>query len=272
MTALSYEKRCLAAGIMRHFDKKHGQALRKYLAGELSDFARGYLESGLSGDADAAFSLFLATPNEYRGILAVAAYLLDVPNPGYREILRHAWDHDHLHLLDAVRDCFPSDRRRGVSHLRRMFKQGGFPVPLSGRIAIHRGHVHEKLAKGGLAWTTSFDVACHFALYRPPAVSGTIFGGSYMHEVTEDHIRKSSLQPMVVTAEIDAADIIFWSDERGEQEVITGRQPKIIAVEQDMAILRAGVEKMVAVRVAEEGNNSLLESGEQHWAGSTWAA
>jgi hypothetical protein len=86
----------------RPVDRLVGELLRLRLAAELPSYALEHLDAGLTGDADAAHSLVAAEPNAYRGLIAIAAYWLGVPNPGYRTIVNTVWNHDHQHLMHAA--------------------------------------------------------------------------------------------------------------------------------------------------------------------------
>ena len=172
----------------------HGDDLWWQLEDELPEYAQRHLDVARAGDADEAESLCFAAPNEYRGLIALAAFWSGVPNPAYREIMRTVWNHDHGFLLGAVQN----DRRL----IRRMFRAAAFEHPFSRAITVYRGAagVNAVTASKGLSWTTSRDVACWFA-YR--------FQGDR--------------PPIVLRATVDAADVVFWDDERNEQEVIFKR-------------------------------------------------
>jgi hypothetical protein len=151
-------------------------------------------DAGLDGDVEAGRSLISAAPNELRGYVAVAGYYIGTPNPTYREIVDLAWSMDCGSVASAAKACRVP--------VRRMMKEARFDHPFSGEISVYRGAagVTPWKASRGLSWTTSRDVACWFAL-------------------------RSSLgarKPVVVVASVAASKIIFYSDERGEQEVMLG--------------------------------------------------
>src|SRR5258706_1784430 len=62
-------------------------------------------------DAKAAGNLVFAAPNDWRGLIALCAYWIGLPNPAYREIIDSVWNHDHHHLLKAARGGAPMVRR-----------------------------------------------------------------------------------------------------------------------------------------------------------------
>ncbi len=142
-------------------DRVRGEKLYEMLERHLPPGAAPRLSKGFSGDPEAAFSLVVATPNDQRGIIAVAAYLLEVPNPGFREIVRSVWQQDHVHMRPAA-FYLPRDGRGGLHHIRRMFKRGSFPVPFTEEVTIYRGHPIRDQAYKGLSWTTDRDCACWY--------------------------------------------------------------------------------------------------------------
>jgi|GEM_PF-4232089 len=94
----------------------------KYLAKlqhELPQYALRHLDALFSGDPNVASRLATAAPNEYRGMVALAAYYLGTPNPGYREILSSVWSHDW--------DCLQNEVYGDLAFIRRMFRAGKSP-------------------------------------------------------------------------------------------------------------------------------------------------
>jgi len=183
---------------------KLGNALRPWLAQRLPH-CRPLLERALAGDKDAAGELCLEAPNGLRGSLVLAAYYSGTPNPGYQEIIRSVWNHDHRVLMKTVqnREFIP----RGVNRrelVRCMIAAAQFEHPLSGSLRAFRGAsgVTLRKAANGLSWTLSRDVACWFARRFAPESSRWI----------------------VVVADIDASDVIFWDDDRLEQEIVLKRR------------------------------------------------
>jgi hypothetical protein len=139
------------------------------------------LDPAFAGDESAALGICVAAPNEYRGLIALAAYYTGVQNPAYREIIGAVCNHDHAQLMGAAEH----DRRL----IRQMVKAAKFDHPFSGPLTIFRGAsgVTAKRASKGLSWTLSRETACFFA-YRfvdPP-------------------------KPIVLKTTINASDIILW--------------------------------------------------------------
>ncbi len=197
-----------------------GENLYKMLERDLPPWAEPKLREGFSGEEDAAGMLTSAAPKEWRGIIAVAAYLLDVPNPGFRRIMSNVWDLNHGWLRHAVAWHLPRDGRGGLHHIRRMFKRAEFSIPFEGEVTIYRGHPVREQAHKGMSWTTDRDCACWFAVRSANAEAS----------------------PVVLAAKVTASELIYWSDERSEREVIPARPPKF-HVESDLADLRAGYER-----------------------------
>jgi hypothetical protein len=176
-------------------DPIRGYRLLGALGDLLPDRVKPYLVPGIGGDLDAALTLAMMA-DEWRGYVALAAYLTGTPLPAYREILRFIWSRSHASLLDAVeRDC---------RVVRRMLRSARFEHRLSGNFPVYRGvrGCGAGMAAKGLSWTLNRDVACWFA-HRPG-------------------LPKSA--PLVVTATIDASDIVYHSDTRDEAEVVLRRQ------------------------------------------------
>jgi hypothetical protein len=120
--------------------------------------------------------------------------------PSRSRIFWDARQHDHWYLMKAARG--------GAPQVRRMMAAAEFPIPLSGPVVVYRGafNVDPATAVRGLAWATSHDVACWFACkwIAPPGSN-----------------------PIVLRATVDASDLIYWSNDRKEYEVILRRVPTI---------------------------------------------
>jgi len=180
--------------------------LKRGLAQELPSYANEYLDDGLAGDVEAAGALVCAAPNRYRGYIAVAAYLRGTPYEAYREILSNAWSLDYASVAQAARDYRLS--------IRRMMRAGRFPHPFTGLVKVYRGTsgIGRWKAQQGISWTIDPDVAGWFAC----------------RYASEDR------KPLVVSASVDASDILFYDNGRDEQEVILSR-PVVAVVEGDFA-------------------------------------
>lgn len=166
----------------------------------------------------AAERLIGAAPNEWRGEIALYAYWIGLANPLYRELIHRVWVHDHGRLNGIARG--------GASLIRRMLSDAEFPVPLSGMVTVYRGTVNVSADRAvrGLSWTTSKEVACWFACRG----KGT---------------------GLVLSATVEASDIIFWSNDRDENEVVL-RKPPAIKIDDEPEHWRALADGLEARRSA----------------------
>lgn len=208
-------------------DEIAGEDLCDWLLDELPDMERQSLIAAFTGDLAEAEGLSLLLPNCYRGIAVVAAYYLGVLNPAYAEILRGVWSHDHDNLIAVV------DGNLGL--LRAMFQVGRFTCPFQGSIRLYRGvaGVSLETGAGGLSWSVSRDVAAYFA-YR---------------------LANNASKSAVLTTEVDATDVIFWDDSRGEQEVILSVPPHA-QIDPHPETWRSASQRYHSQRVAERADLS----------------
>jgi hypothetical protein len=163
----------------------------------LPDFAADYLEAAFAGDSDAADRLILTAPNRSRGLIVRAMYDAKVPADALRTALSGAWDHDHHEVLAAA-----ATWRRFVA----MFRRAAFPIPdLPATVTIWRGGRGRSLVDvaAGISWTLNRDVACWFACVHRPL-----------------HRPRAAGHPIVVRMAVPRRVMIYWSNDRGEQEVI----------------------------------------------------
>lgn len=204
-------------------DYPTGEEIKFFLADELPHYAVCHLDAGLDGDERAAFSLCCATPNGYRGHVALAAYFMGTPNPAYREIIRSVWNHDGKQMAAVAKQYKVS--------LRNMMAAGRFPHEFKGAVDIFRGASGKtpRQAAMGLSWSASRDVACYFA---------------YRHATGE-------ALPIVVKTTIDASSIVFWDDSRDEQEIVT-RHCVATAVDPEPGTWLERCERLLAARNAEQ--------------------
>jgi len=172
--------------LMRHW-------VRERLHESLEPWATPYIDAAMSGDADAAFSLTVATSNPKRGAVAVALYRARIPVPAFRASMRSVWEHDHRYLIEAA-----GNRRT----LRAMFRYAQFPVSehLPPTVRAWRGtsYLTHKQAARGYSWTLDRDVACWFAM----------------------RFAEHNRRPLVLVTEVPREAISFYSDERGEREAL----------------------------------------------------
>jgi hypothetical protein len=128
------------------------------------------------------------------GLTALAAYWGGTPLPAYQELLRAGWSDNWLEMKIELGVHF-------APIMRRLFRAARFPHHLEGKITIYRGasDTDAKTAAKGVSWTTNRDVACWFAY------------------------RYRSEQPIVLCAHVDASEVVYYEDNRYEQEVILRR-------------------------------------------------
>jgi hypothetical protein len=159
------------------------------------------LDRALAGDALAARRLMIIAPRRLRGHIACLAYQLKTRNPAYREIIKAVWAREARHLLTAH---WPPQM------VRRMLTRAAFPIPeLSGTLTLYRPVTNAETLKAAaaLAWFLSREAAAAEAA------------------------RSGAAQPRILQAAVDASDIIYWGNSRGEQEVVSRCPPQAIAAE-----------------------------------------
>lgn len=162
------------------------------LRASLPKYSVCHLDDALRGDPDAAARLVVSAPNSRRGRIALAAYWAGLPNPAYRRLLGMAWEHDHAHVIAA------SETR---ARLVRMFRAAHFDHPFAEPLKVYRGGCGERrLVAAGFSWTVDRDVACWFA-------------------------QRIGVPPVVVSAQVQPANVIYWSNERNESEVVLDHVP-----------------------------------------------
>jgi hypothetical protein len=171
--------------------------IRYELERAVEPWAVKYVRSAMSGDVEAAFELALAAGNEVRGYLATGFWAAKVPLPAFRALFGTVWEHDHLYLKAAAQTrC----------RLKAMFRYGQFPLPphLPETVRAWRGTscLSPSECSRGLSWTLDRDVACWFAK------------------------RYSMPNPLVMCADVPKNSILFYSNERQEQEVVIFDSPK----------------------------------------------
>jgi hypothetical protein len=161
-------------------------------------WAKEYVEAAFRGDAEAALGLVCALGNENRGSFAVGMWAAKVDRAAFRPFLNLAWEHDHLHVINAA-----GTKRK----LAAMFRYAEFEIPasLGDTVRVWRGTqgVTMAVARTGYSWTTDRDTACFFAMRHA------------------GNIRK----PLVITADVSRAAVVCYSDERGESEVLLFKAP-----------------------------------------------
>jgi len=156
------------------------------------------IEPAFSGDADAALALSYGHEKRQRGVITRICYEGGMPKVPFREVLGSSWDSSHEFVMNAA-----SSHER----LRLMFKYAEFPIPdeLPETIQVWRGvsGISAKNARQGFSWTTDRNVACWFAIRL-------------------DDVGK----PLVITAQIPKRDVLYFSNERTENELLLLNPPK----------------------------------------------
>lgn len=158
--------------------------------------------SAYAGDAEAAELLAILLPNELRGVEVADAYQNEMPPEAFRRLLDAVWNHDHHHLMLAS---------KGGRLLGRWFNYAQFDVThLPSEFTVYRGGVcHDKCEPwelaGGIAWTTSREAACWYALQYRAAQSQLDRPGSY---------------PCVLQRKAKRGQVAAAIDARNEHEII----------------------------------------------------
>src|SRR5436190_15100403 len=181
----------------------------------LPESARGYLDRAFAGDALAARRLMLMAPRRLRGHIAFLAYQSKLVNPAYREILKAVWHPPTRHLLTGFW-C--------PQVVRRMLARADFRIPeFSGPLTVYRGvHGSSRGAAADLCWSLSPQ----FALTAAEAASA---------------------EPKILRASIDPADIIYFGNRNGEQEIVCRRPTDAATVIDAANLVGKGAEIGVGV-------------------------
>jgi len=177
-----------------------GENIRDWIWDELPPYASKHMEPTFSDHSPkAARSLIFAAPNKWRGLIALCAYWIGLPNPAYRNIVGEVWGHDHSQLMGDAKECRVD--------VRKIIAAADFPIPAKGPVSIYRGTagIDPKTASKGLSWTTSYETACWFACAW--------------------RINTGKANPLVLKATTNPSELIYWSNDREEVEVILRRPP-----------------------------------------------
>ncbi len=173
--------------------KAYRDTLRQRMMNDAEPHAVRHIGPTFDGDPESAWSLSIALRNTSRGIYAYALWRAKIPVPAFRAFFGSVWEHDHREVIAAAK------YRRT---LQSMFRYAAFPLPdhLPPVVRVWRGTSALTQAKAarGYSWTTDRDCACWFA-YRFAAKNG---------------------RPLVLTADVERDQILFYSDERSESEAV----------------------------------------------------
>jgi hypothetical protein len=153
------------------------------------------MDRAFVGDALAARRLMILAPRRLRGHIAFLAYQAKVGNPAYREIVKAVW-------AKQTRPVLTGFWRPEV--VRRMLVRADFRIPeFNGAVTVFRALSGARAKKGAaeLSWSLS----------RAKAIAAV-----------------SAPRPEILQATIDPADIIYFGNSHGEQEVVC-RHPVQVA-------------------------------------------
>jgi len=191
-------------GVEEHTgEADHG--LMQALLPHVSSYGTEYLEAACAGDSQAALSLSVSCDKPQRGYVAAIYCDCDaVPGTARRTMLSLVWETAWGALLNACDDLLISDHE--------LFWRLQFPIPayIPEHVSVYRGIC---LAPGetlndrdlGLSWTLSRDTAIWFS--RRGAENAT-------------HV--------LASAQVNRDDIMYYSDDRREQEVLLYVPPEEI--------------------------------------------
>ncbi|MBI1776058.1 MAG: hypothetical protein HYR63_11995 [Proteobacteria bacterium] len=232
--------------------KKQFAKMKRQLAPQAvgaASIALQHIEAIFAGDLDAISLLLSTLPEQSGGKIAVAMYRAGLPDEALRRGLGSAWDLGHNSVLDACEAHFPDDPRHGFF---RMFGSAKFPPPpelpetvqiwrgaagLTNSIARRHGawmasgdHKDPKtIAIHGLSWTLDRDIACWFAMRGLDSEKDSV---------------------CVLSATVPRQKIVYYSNDRDEQEVIVDR-PAGAAVDGTQADWKAGHQRVMLARKRE---------------------
>jgi hypothetical protein len=153
-----------------------------------------HLAAALAGDDEAIAELVSQNhswPEPGLGAAALAAYWGGTPRSAYRELLQVGWRTNWRIFKIGLGASY----KRQV---RRMIREAAFEHPFTAPVRIYRGASGESVSEAckGLSWTTELDVACWFAF------------------------RHYDPNGFVITAEVDASQVLYYDDCGWEGEII----------------------------------------------------
>jgi hypothetical protein len=203
--------------------------IAQFVSEAVEPFAEPFVKPAFNGDIEAAELLAHKLDNYQRGEVAVYMWETKVERPAFREFLRLVWEHDHAHLVKAAKTRL---------RLAAMFRYADFPIPvhLPETIRVWRGTYEITLneAVKGYSWTIDRDVACWFAM------------------------RFGKLYPQVIAADIPTRQIAYFTDKRGEKEVVLTKRPTLAFVDGNIDDWRVGFERCDANK--KDSNAQFLHS------------
>src|ERR1700730_6308122 len=189
----------------------------------IPEYGHEYIETTFDGDVEAAFRLVGSCHDYQQANLARLLWNRKVSPPAFREVLRCALDQSHAY--SRVRNAAGS--RAGLVKWLR-YTQFELPASMADTVKIYRGfgcNINVTARKGsqGVSWSTHFVVASHFA---------AIFG----HEAF-------GKKPVVLMAEVPKSEIVFYSNEIHEKEVMTAHPIKTYSIIADITRIERAAAK-----------------------------
>lgn len=184
-------------------NKSYQDLLVLRFADAVVQHAKKYVLQAFAGEIEAAKYLAVSLDNHERGEAAVLMWQLKVKRSAFQAFFESVWLHDHAHVIAAA-----ATRRRLIS----MFKYANFPLPdFPELVQVWRGTagIKPEEASKGFSWTCNRDVACWFAT------------------------RYEASHPQVITATVRGEDILYFSNERQEHEVVLAKEPQSFSVDGD---------------------------------------
>lgn len=183
------------------------------------------LNLAFAGDYDSARILATAVsmlaPNPLAGEILVSAYRSNVKNPAYRAMTEIIWLQQHDAVAQAV--------KHNQDLARDVLKRASFDVStLPDTIDVFRGVLSfsSQKSNNGISWTTDRDLACWFAMRFPIWPN-----------------------PAVLKATVSRSDIIFYSNARAENEIVTACEP-IFCIDGDKSEWASSAQRHIAKRRA----------------------
>ena len=168
------------------------------------EWGQEYVAEAFEGDPDAVFRLMCALHDYQRASMAHHLYMARVRPEAFRVALEFAWTQSH-HYQDVLREA--GTWRQFVRWCR--YASFELPAGVPDPVTIYRGvpNVTAARAAQGVAWTLDRERAEFFS---------RDYGGN---------ANRPDTTPMVVSAMVPRGMLMFYSDERKEQEVIPETLP-----------------------------------------------
>jgi hypothetical protein len=185
------------------------------------------VSKALSGNAAAALTLGALLGGDQMWKLLMIALVDGQRNGAFRNLLDAAWTQQHDMIMQ---------RAGSARSVRRLFRSAGFSPPsfLPAKFRVFRGvnRMPTNIAKQGISWTLSYDLACWFALRE---------GGI-------DNM------PKVLASTVLKEEVVYCSNLRWEAEVITSRRPHATVDRQGIDKWCIATERLMVARLTNGSN------------------